>query len=522
MRKVAAVLSFVVALGLLVPPAFAQAPAAAPAPKVTINGLVDFVTSVSKNWSGQSAGAGNDVTDGGKDQMWYSRERGVFTLTGEVGRSKGVWAIELDFVNGVGLNNASATTGGDTASGNSSAFDLDTDVAGFTETKWLYVETPLTGPGSLLPFIPVSSIIRAGAQPAVGHAYKTGILWSGDFPGVNVTTTWAPNLRSTLTYAQIGEQFDHVALVGRNEDWAFLASVEFDVFKGLTVKPTFAHASFDGGNCGTANMGTQGKGGWTTNNCTSSDNTDTYRTNIGGDVRWTSGPITVQPTIYYQFGEQQVKAGQGGARVTDDVDISAWIFDTIVGFRTGPLNLQGRFMYTSGMKAQHQVQNGSDINYYHPINSGFGYNAGWTEIWTGGIEYNTALLVGSGGVTMRESPSYDKYGRIFLGLALDYALTPALSFNGLVSSAWTAEKVDTSGVLGANGITPGDGRGDDRWLGVETNAGLTYRFAPNVQFDLVGAILWAQDALDHARVTGGPTKDADNVYKAVARIRFTF
>ncbi len=39
MRKVAAALFFIAALGMLAPPVFAQAPAPAPAPKVTINGL---------------------------------------------------------------------------------------------------------------------------------------------------------------------------------------------------------------------------------------------------------------------------------------------------------------------------------------------------------------------------------------------------------------------------------------------------------------------------------------------------
>ena len=53
MRKVAAALFFIAALGMLVPPVFAQAPPApAPAPKVTINGLVDFAITAYRNWSG--------------------------------------------------------------------------------------------------------------------------------------------------------------------------------------------------------------------------------------------------------------------------------------------------------------------------------------------------------------------------------------------------------------------------------------------------------------------------------------
>src|SRR5215467_13802664 len=208
-RSVVVVLAVLVTLGMLAPPSFAQAPA----PKVTINGLVDFVTSAYKNWS-QSTGAPgqSDVTDS-REKGWYSRERGVFTITGEIGRVKGVWAVELDFTNGAGNFNASSNSGslttvGKAANGTSANFDLDTDVQGAVETKWLYLEAPITGPGSLLSFIPMTTIGRFGGQPARGHDYKPGVLLSGDIPGVTLETTWAPNVRSTLTFVQISEALD--------------------------------------------------------------------------------------------------------------------------------------------------------------------------------------------------------------------------------------------------------------------------------------------------------------------------
>src|SRR5687767_624634 len=279
-----------------------QASAQMPAPKVTINGLIDFSTTMYKNWSHSGCPAGCDVTDGGKDHGWYSRERGVFTITGEVGRTKGVWAIELDAVNGFGTANPP---------GNTNYFDLDTDVnnnfsntGGFFETKWLYLETPIMGPGSIMPFVPVSTILRAGAQPARGHEYKVGILFGGDFPGVTLESAWAPNLKSTLTYAQIGEGLDKVtapnrATGGNNEDWAILASVEFEVFKGLTIKPTYAYADYTCGNGGSGNLGTEAKGGLNVNAACGplTDRLfDTHRHTLGGDVRWAAGPFTVQPT----------------------------------------------------------------------------------------------------------------------------------------------------------------------------------------------------------------------------------
>jgi hypothetical protein len=533
---------------MLAPPAFAQAPA----PKVTINGLVDFVTTAYKNWSqGGSAGVpGQPDASNSREKGWYSRERGVFTLTGEVGRVKGVWAIELDFTNGAGnfnqSNNGSLGVVGTTAGGTSANFDLDTDIQGAVETKWLYVEAPITGPGSLMPFIPVSTIGRMGAQPFRGHDYKFGILASGDFPGVTLETRWAPNVRSTLTFVQIGEALDRFAAANQKDQIAFLASLEVDVFKGLTIKPTYAYAYYDGGNCGTANLGTPAYGGYNPNtNCppvvvgsvagAGAVGRDIKRHYLGADVRWSMGPITVQPTFIYLLGEQEVNRRGGGV---NDVDIRTFIADTIVGFRTGPLNLETRIMYTPGADANHDIQNagGGTIRTYQPINPGFAYMTGWTEIWSGGIDYASAFLVGRSGLVMRESPSYDKYGRIFWGLAADYSLTPALTLRAMTNVSWTDTKVDTKGT-GVNGITPSTNPfnvGKERYLGNEWVLGLTYRFAPNVAFDFAAAALFVGDALNLQRTSAGnninnpcfndnvPTCEAKNVYKGAARLRVTF
>jgi hypothetical protein len=548
-RSVVVVLAVLAILGLLAPPSFAQAPA----PKVTITGLVDFVTTAYKNWSQNAAPAGGvpgqpDVTNA-KERGWYSRERGVFTLTGEVGKVKGVWAIELDFTNGAGNFNASSqpgslTTVGVAQSGTSANFDLDTDVQGAVETKWLYLEAPITGPGSLMPFIPVPTIGRFGGQPFRGHNYKVGALASGDFPGVNLETVWAPNVRSTLTFVQISEALDRFVAPNQKDSIAFLASLEVDVFKGLTIKPTYAYAHYDGGNCGTANLGTPAWGGINPNaNCPAVTagsvaapggvGRDIKRHYIGADLRWTMGPITVQPTFIYLIGEQEILNHNG---VINDVDIRSFLADTVIGFRTGPLNVETRIMYTPGQNANNDPQNGGGgtIRRYDPINSGFGYMNGWTEIWVGDVDYITSLLVPRSGVTLRESPSYDKYGRIFAALAADYSLTPALTFRAITNVSWTDTSVDTKGIL-ANGITPSTNPfhgGKERYLGNEWVLGLTYRFAPNVTFDLAAAALITGDALNIQR-TGGDlnntcvtdgvqTCQSRNVYKGSARLRVTF
>ncbi len=493
----AAVLSVVVILGLA-SPGFAQAP------KVTINGLVDFASSIYGNVRN------SDITND-DDTGWYSRERAVLTFTGEIGKAKGVVAFEHDLSNGQGVTQSSGTT---------ATADLDSDVPGIPEVKWLYVEAPVTGQGSLMPFLPMETIGRFGIQPARGHDYKPGIHFSGDFPGVNLETRWAPNFKSILTYAQIEEQLDETANNPSGESYAFIASVEFDLFKGLTIKPTYSYANYDGNNSGGSALGTEGKGGFVqfAGNILS-------RHTIGGDVRWTAGGFSLQPTFLYQIGTQECSAaGQGSCGGKSEVDISSWIFDVIGGFRAGPLTIEGRFAYTPGMDAQDCVQagvaggcgaGGKDIKYYQAINPAFVYQAGWAELQTSGVDYNLVHF-GDGaapGLRLGQSPSYDKYGRITIAGAIDYAVTPAFILHLVANAQWTAEKVDTGRPVLTGAPTSA---GDDDYLGTEVDAGFTYRFAPNVAFDLLGGYLIAGDA------RGFNNQSPEDAYKVAARMRVTW
>jgi hypothetical protein len=551
------VLAVLVAIGVLAPSSFAQGPA----PKVTINGLVDFVTTAGMNLSFTNNQAGQspnlpDSTLGNKEKTWFSRERGVFTITGEVGKVKGVWAVELDFTNGAGNFNASSqpgslTTVGVATNGTSANFDLDTDVQGAVETKWLYLEAPITGPGSLLPFVPFETIGRFGGQPFTGHDYKPGVLASGDFPGVNLATTWAPSARSTLTYVQISEALDRFIAPNQKESWAIVASLEADLFKGFTIKPTFAHGEWHGGNCGTANLGTPGYGGYNPNtNCPAVTvgsvagpglvGNRITRNYLGGDLRLQMGPFSFQPTFIYLIGNEDVPR-RGAPGFKNDVDIRSFLLDVISGFRSGPLLIEARLAYTPGVQANQDIQNGGGgvDRTYHAINPGFNYMNGWSEIWKSGVDYNTGFLVQRPGLTMRESQSYDKYGRIFFGIASDYSLTPALTFHLITNVSWTDTAVDTKGTTAtATGLTPRGittpGNpfvgGKERYLGNEWVAGLTYRFAPNVAFDMAAAALITGDALNIQRtptgfgcVTDGvATCQSRNVYKLSGRVRVTF
>src|SRR2546425_2624482 len=82
---VTAVFAFVI-LAMLAPPGFAQAPA----PKVTITGLFDQITSMGRNTYD-----GNLTRN--SDKEWYARTRFRPDIEFAVGRVKAVLGLELDF-----------------------------------------------------------------------------------------------------------------------------------------------------------------------------------------------------------------------------------------------------------------------------------------------------------------------------------------------------------------------------------------------------------------------------------------
>src|SRR2546430_14901408 len=85
---VTAVLALVT-IAMLAPSVFAQAPAAPPAPKVTITGTFDQITAAGKN-----VYDGNFSRD--NDREWYARTRFRPDFEFAVGRTKAVLGIELD------------------------------------------------------------------------------------------------------------------------------------------------------------------------------------------------------------------------------------------------------------------------------------------------------------------------------------------------------------------------------------------------------------------------------------------
>jgi len=251
---VTAVLALVM-LAIPVLPAFAQTPP--PAPKVTITGTFDQMTALGRNIYD-----GNFTRD--NDREWYARTRFRPDFEFAVGRTRAVLGIELDLNygqtgsndGGFPGNNAGTACGfvggckGAGAAGG--GLDINTDVAGLFEIKWIYTEFDLTGKESLMPFIPVLTVARAGGQPFGTIANYKIYYANGDFAGLDLYTRFTPDVKNHLAYVIVEDQLaggnraTATTRTNRGKDYAFILSPEFTPFKGLDLKPMFSWFHVDG------------------------------------------------------------------------------------------------------------------------------------------------------------------------------------------------------------------------------------------------------------------------------------
>ena len=541
-RTTLAVLMIALAiLAMAAPMAYAQAPA----PKVTINGLIDNVTSYSENIANYNGGVFNR-----KDQMWYLRTRGRFDFIGEVGKAKGVLGIELDHVYGQAGSNdstivnagAAATTAVQTGFGTDGSFDLNTDSRGIIEIKWLYVEFPV-------PLIPIPTTARLGAQPFGAIAsYKLAAYATGDFPGINVNWQFTPNVKLITTYVQVEENLTGpttktgVAYAGilntqnRGDDWAAIISPEITPFKGLDLKPLLSVFSAQGTTNGSARAGRGGVGtgaGFFANpDGSMRGGINETRYTVGLDTRLRMGAFSFDPTVMYQFGNRAVlgNAAFAPAGIVAGrkyyADINAWLVDLRAGFQLGPLLLEGLLAYSTGNKARNTTL--GSVNYYQPLTTDTSYQADWgSQLTALGIDYLNAYNEAAGRIAYSGNQiGWDKYGRGQIGFKATYAFTPALSVMGGVNGHWTAEEVDrnSTAVAGA-GLLPsftGGARDPSRFVGTEFFALVSWRFADGLVWDNAAGYMLNGPALDAVTDPAVGGRNTNNPFILTSRVRFTF
>jgi hypothetical protein len=578
-------------MGVVVPGAYAQAPAApaAPTPTFKITGFIDELITYSNNTSNF------DFDLHRKDYLFYGRTRGRFDIVGEYGKAKAVLGLELDFVYGqtgtANTNIVSAGQGTSGAAGGSAVavmpgadggLSINTDVRGILEIKWLYTEFEL-------PYLPVPTVVRLGAQPfGAAASYKLAAYANGDFAGVNLVSTITPNVKLNGTFVMVEEnlvgvqqgtgsqlsnagnpvQFSNFLGVNpfqeRGDDYAFIFAPEITPIRGVDIKPLASYFIASGTTNGNAR---QGRGGinatsWFQNTCTpgapawqngpvcgGNNSSGTWRKGIeenrftvGLDSRIRLGAFSLDPTVYYQFGNRTEIAPSDGSLPAQFLqagvvpghkyysNLSAWFADIRAGYQLGPLLLEAMGMFTTGNSARDTTLR--TVKYYQPLDTDTSYLADWgTQLSSLGVDYFDAMLEGAGGNGGINYPGvdvgWDKYGRIQLGARGTYAWTPAFSTYAGWAGNWTPQAVQKNAIPAANsGLIPiftgQSANAKSNYIGNEIFAGLTWRFAPGLALDSAGGYMWTGPALDAVTNPAQGPRDAKNVYILTSRIRFSF
>ncbi|MGD9065854.1 MAG: hypothetical protein PVI42_17135 [Desulfobacterales bacterium] len=179
----------------------------------------------------------------------------------------------------------------------------------------------------------------------------------------------------------------------------------------------------------------------------------------GFDTDWTLGSVALYGSFAYSGGEIK---GDGDV---DDSDLKGYVVLLGADIPLGPATIHTKGFYASGDAAE--VEPGSDINGY----VGFSDSFYWSEIMGFGTLDDVAVSAGSPG---------DKLNNIW-AINLGATIKPfdKMSIRG---DLWYAAKPQDDPVTG-----------EDK-LGVEGNLYINYELVENLNLQLIGAYLWADDA----------------------------
>jgi hypothetical protein len=597
-RTLVAALAAPALLAGVAPAGFAQTPG----PTFRINGLIDQVGTYTRNMNSLEAppdlGRNHDTQFYGRTRGRFDFTGEYGTAKAVLGIEIDEYYGQTGFgdSNGQGSTTCVASSGGSiacgaTGAGAESSFDLNTDTQANLQIKWLYTEFEV-------PLIPWPTVMRLGGQPFDNAAtYKLAAYATGDFGGVSIVSAITRNLKLLFTYVAVeealtGKQDIVATLLGsgaagsnipqaRGDDFAIIVSAEATPIRGLDLKPMYSYFFANGTTninartpragyttvASTTPDGTAGGSPFAPKNVAGADGVGTgiheNRHTIGLDARWRSGPFSLDPTLLYQFGTRDayntitpaygILCNSTGNPATNcakqTADISAWLIDIRAGYEIGPWLVQGLYMWTSGNRARDTLL--KKINFYQPLDTDSSYLADWgTQITSLGVDYYQLLttLISVPGVAI----GFDKYGRQQVGLKASYALTPELRLGAGWTILWTDKAVDTDAAgFGPNTATipsfvdrktgkSARPEGESKLVGNELDAGLSWRFAPGLDFDFAVGYLFAGAALGHRYPAAAPYCEAGKVNSSscitpvrrdrqvndviigTARVRFTF
>jgi hypothetical protein len=477
MQNVVRCLVLLMVVGLTTGPAFAA--------ELRLTGYDDSVLPYFRsNFSAPDSD--QDVTRN-HDQSTFGRTRGRMYFNVIANDDlRGVFGFELDAIWGL------------SAEGAVGSFDRNTDVAGNIETKWLYVDFRI-------PQLPIGNRVRLGGLPMSVTPLHGALVLYGDVGGGDAVLNFTDQAALHLYYVQFEENsgpgddsFPGSTKLG--EDYATGATLRLKPLDGLDLHlvGVYGHLHLPS----TSML----------NNSSPAKNIPSYFLNVttesryyvGFDSRYRLGNTSIEPSFFYLFGNRQFTSASQALTGGSETDFKAFVGNFLVTHTLGPWLFQGRFVYTSGNKANDDINNRgignrADVKHYSHMNADGGPMwQEWFEIFgnseVDGTSIDTFLRMGEVG-------GLDRFGWQNVAGAVEYKATDRLILEGAAGAFWAAEKLACPASLRVGSITgrcgpvvstgtPGTNNssgepvynftGASQDLGWEVAAGLRYTIMPGL------------------------------------------
>jgi hypothetical protein len=443
------------------------------------------------NTSGQTSQSGDsDTTRRDTETAGRERTRLFFNFIAS-DDLRGVFALEFDNVYGA----PAASVSGDCVQGSGiyaneqCGFRNGIDINNF-ELKHLYVDFRV-------PQLPVGNRWRLGGLPVDVTPLHPLLLYTMDAGGGDLRLTLTDQVSLMLYYVQLEEDLDRFAGSTKlGEDYLTGATLMLNPIPRLDLHLIglygHLHQPFGADLTGT--------GGPFVNMPHDTLNVATEsRYYLGFDSRYRIGNTSIEPTFIYLLGTRKFTAASAALAGHSDADMRAFEGQLRVLHTTGPWLFGAKFGYTSGQKADDDINNRgigtrSDVKDFRVMGvDGSHQFSDWLEI-IGKSDVDGVFVQG-----LRRAAkvfTLDRFGYMLAAGKAEYKATDNLILEGAAGGAWTAEKTGCPAVLRLGSLSgpctaPGSPlngsrepalnfTGNSRFYGWEIDAGIRHAIMPGL------------------------------------------
>ena len=299
--------------------------------------LTGFIDNVFPHFRSNISQGDGDLTRN-EDQSTFGRTRGRMYFNAIASDNlRGVFGFEIDGVWGQNPDGVEA-------------FDRNTDTINI-KTKWLYVDFSM-------PQVPIGNRTRLGAMPLYVTPLHGQIVVHGDSAGGDTLLTLSDQVATHLFYTQFAEDSapDNDRFPGSDKFGEIYATGM--VLRLKPVEGLDLHLPFVYGYNESPFTGMTSQSGPFKNIVRATQNVASEsRYYLGFDSRYRIGNISIDPTFMYLLGTRNFTSASQALTGQTSTDINAYVGNLEASYTWGSWLFQGRVNYTSGNKANDDINN---------------------------------------------------------------------------------------------------------------------------------------------------------------------